>query len=518
MERTNGTIFISYRREDARADAGRLYDRLNTRYPGRVFQDIGSIEPGAEWRKTIDNVLRATAACVVVIGPEWLTVADQTGRRRIDDPHDVLRAEVASALASSGCRVFPVLVGEANMPRRSSLPDDLKSLASRHAIELTDQDFDAGYNKLAKALDRIVEPPTWRTPRMQLRLVAAVAAVVALVALAVTYTITRDAPPDREEPVEPSEPSEPEQLAETSGVGRITFRWSGAEATSWQVVNDKDPKNPRYLSVAGGSSDTADVDVGRYRVVIPDKPEIAPIPVTVTAGKTTMIAPKIGQITMQWSGTASTSWQVLDEKTRATVRHLAVGGRGSETVDIATGRYVVTFGQPEIPAVAVTVTADKASVVAPQVGQLTLYWTGANYVTWQLMDEKNRNLRHNGTGPGGSETIDVGSGSYLVTLSQMPEIAPIPVSVTTGKMLTVAPPVGRVTVQWHGEKPASLQVIDAERKNALRSLYVSADKSQTIDMAPGRYLIVPQGVAGVKAVEITVVDGEEVRAEFQMRQ
>jgi hypothetical protein len=510
MEATNGTIFISYRREDARADAGRLYDRLNARYPGRVFQDIGSIEPGADWRKTIDNVLRATAACVVVIGPEWLTIADQTGRRRIDDPHDVLRAEVASALASSGCRVFPVLVAEANMPRRSSLPDDLKPLASRHAIELTDQDFDAGYSKLVKALDRVIEPPTWRTPRMRLRLVAAVAAVAALVVLAVTYTITRDTPPDREEPVEPSQ-----QVVETSGVGHITFRWSGAEATSWQVRDDKDPKNLKYLSVAGGSSETADFEAGRYTVVIPDKPEIAPRPVTVTAGDTTMVAPQIGQITLQWSGTASTSWQVLDEKTRAIVRHLAVGGRGSETVDIGTGRYVVTFGQPEIPIVPVTVTADKASVVVPEVGQITLYWTGANHVTWQLTDERNRSLRHNSTGPGGSDTIDVGSGSYAVALPQMPEIAPIPVSVTTGEMLTVAPKVGRVTVQWHGEKPASIQVIDAERKNALRSLYVSADKSQTIDMAPGRYLIAPQDVAGMKAVEITVVDGEEVRAEFR---
>jgi len=38
-------LFINYRRDDSRADAGRLYDRLHARYPGRVFRDVGSLEP-----------------------------------------------------------------------------------------------------------------------------------------------------------------------------------------------------------------------------------------------------------------------------------------------------------------------------------------------------------------------------------------------------------------------------------------------------------------------------------------
>src|SRR5580765_2394468 len=109
------TIFISYRRADARADAGRLYDRLEARYPGRVFRDVGSLEPGVDWQEAIDTILASTHVLIVVIGPGWLNAADANGKRRIDDVGDELRREVASAL-KSGIRVFPVIVGGARIP------------------------------------------------------------------------------------------------------------------------------------------------------------------------------------------------------------------------------------------------------------------------------------------------------------------------------------------------------------------------------------------------------------------
>src|SRR5690242_9994906 len=68
-----GKIFINYRRDDSRADAGRLYDRLHARYPDRVFRDVGSLEPGIEWPEAIEKVLGDSEACIVVIGPRWLS-------------------------------------------------------------------------------------------------------------------------------------------------------------------------------------------------------------------------------------------------------------------------------------------------------------------------------------------------------------------------------------------------------------------------------------------------------------
>ena len=49
-------IFINYRRDDSRADSGRLYDRLLTRFPSQVFRDVGSLEPGVEWHEAIARV------------------------------------------------------------------------------------------------------------------------------------------------------------------------------------------------------------------------------------------------------------------------------------------------------------------------------------------------------------------------------------------------------------------------------------------------------------------------------
>jgi hypothetical protein len=146
-------IFINYRRDDSRADAGRLYDRLHARYPDRIFRDVGSLEPGVEWHTAIERVLGSSDACIVVIGPHWLSIADANGKRRLDDPRDTVRKEVATALAN-GMRVFPVLVGGAKMPAEEDLPEELQSLARRNALEISEQDFDEDVEKLARALER----------------------------------------------------------------------------------------------------------------------------------------------------------------------------------------------------------------------------------------------------------------------------------------------------------------------------------------------------------------------------
>ena len=90
-----------------------------------------------------------------------LSVADANGKRRLDDSRDTVRQEVVTALAN-GMRVFPVLVGGAKMPAEEELPEDMQSLARRHALEITEQDFDEDVEKLARALDRALG---WATPK-----------------------------------------------------------------------------------------------------------------------------------------------------------------------------------------------------------------------------------------------------------------------------------------------------------------------------------------------------------------
>jgi TIR domain len=149
-------IFINYRRDDSRADSGRLYDRLLIRFPGQVFRDIGSLEPGVEWREAIARVLSQVDACIVVIGNDWLSIRDASGNRRLDNPDDTVRQEIATAIQHKA-RIFPVLVGGAKMPDEGDLPFELRPLCRRNAVEITEQDWDEGYRKLVRALEAALE-------------------------------------------------------------------------------------------------------------------------------------------------------------------------------------------------------------------------------------------------------------------------------------------------------------------------------------------------------------------------
>lgn len=72
---------------------------------------------------------------LAVIGPRWLTATDEDGRRRLDDPDDIVRLEIAAALERE-IRVIPILVEGAVMLRCQELPDSLAGLARRNALSL----------------------------------------------------------------------------------------------------------------------------------------------------------------------------------------------------------------------------------------------------------------------------------------------------------------------------------------------------------------------------------------------
>jgi hypothetical protein len=82
--------------------------------------------------------LASCYAVLVIVGPKWLDLKDEKGRRRIDNPRDQLRQEVELALESDArTRVIPVLVEGARMPRSGDLPESLARLAYRIAHVLT---------------------------------------------------------------------------------------------------------------------------------------------------------------------------------------------------------------------------------------------------------------------------------------------------------------------------------------------------------------------------------------------
>jgi len=152
---TVSKIFVSYRREDSRGDAGRLTDKLKAHFGDKqIFRDIEAIDPGLDFVETISNAVGSCAVLLAIIGPNWLKSADSTGQRRLDDPHDFVRLELSAAL-NRNIRVITVLVGGAAMPKAEELPSTLESFARRQAHELSDSRWDFDVQHLVETLEKI---------------------------------------------------------------------------------------------------------------------------------------------------------------------------------------------------------------------------------------------------------------------------------------------------------------------------------------------------------------------------
>ncbi len=149
-------IFISYRREDAAGDAGRLADHLHRRFgKARVFLDIDTIDPGTDFVQVLKSSLKETAAVLVVIGPRWTSLADATGVRRLDSPNDFVRLEVEASLGRN-IPVVPVLVQGARMPRVEDLPASLAPLVTRQAASLDHAEFHDDAERLCDRLEGVM--------------------------------------------------------------------------------------------------------------------------------------------------------------------------------------------------------------------------------------------------------------------------------------------------------------------------------------------------------------------------
>lgn len=150
-------IFISYRRQDSQSAAGRLADHLREHLPQvAIFRDVETIEPGVDFVQAIEKALSSCGVMLVVIGPRWLTVTDATGQRRLDDPRDYTRLEAATALGRESVRVIPVLVEGATMPAQADLPEDLRPLCRRNAIELTDKRWEYDVSQLVETVRKVL--------------------------------------------------------------------------------------------------------------------------------------------------------------------------------------------------------------------------------------------------------------------------------------------------------------------------------------------------------------------------
>ena len=146
-------VFLSYRREDTRQVADRLTDRLRQRF--RLIVDVETVQPGPNFMQAVYQAVGESDVLLALIGPQWTTLRDESGRRRLDDPRDLVANEIFAAL-SRNITVIPVLVDDAEMPSITELPLALAGLASRQAVRLGHGSFDGDVDRLTHSINRLV--------------------------------------------------------------------------------------------------------------------------------------------------------------------------------------------------------------------------------------------------------------------------------------------------------------------------------------------------------------------------
>src|SRR5512142_3533958 len=130
------SIFLSYRRSDAGGHARALHGYLSGRFGAeRIFFDRDTIESGDSFPERLRQGVEGCAVLLALIGPDWLDTKDSAGARRLDDPGDFVRQEIALAL-DRGKTVIPVLFDDTPVPPAHRLPDILKDLATHDALTL----------------------------------------------------------------------------------------------------------------------------------------------------------------------------------------------------------------------------------------------------------------------------------------------------------------------------------------------------------------------------------------------
>ena len=147
-------LFISYRRRTDSASARLLKDELTRAFgEGAAFRDVDDIEAGETFPETIREALEDCDVFLLLVSPGWVESVPS-----LRDPDDFVRREVAAALARR-VPLIPVLLGDARMPKADELPEEIRDLAFRQAIELSDDRWDYDVARLFKFVRARAAPP-----------------------------------------------------------------------------------------------------------------------------------------------------------------------------------------------------------------------------------------------------------------------------------------------------------------------------------------------------------------------
>ncbi len=155
------TIFMSYRRHDARAVSEQLYRDLSDVFgKTKVFRDSNTLMPGLDFTQEITKHIQSAKVMIVLIGHHWLTDSDPTGLHNLDSPTDYVRREILAGIAQD-IPIIPVLIDGAKMPSAQELPPDLLQLERCQAFEITTTRWKYDVSQLIQQLESLLGT-TWQ--------------------------------------------------------------------------------------------------------------------------------------------------------------------------------------------------------------------------------------------------------------------------------------------------------------------------------------------------------------------
>jgi len=148
-------IFLCYRSDDGAYAAALIDEMLSQVYgPYEVFRASRCIAPGESYPEAIRAALRVCECMLVLVGPRWVNLFKQYGSGACSsEPEaiDWVRHEIATAITSN-IKIVPVILADAQRPRATELPADIRSVAQRQNVCFRHRNLRADFDRLVDAL------------------------------------------------------------------------------------------------------------------------------------------------------------------------------------------------------------------------------------------------------------------------------------------------------------------------------------------------------------------------------
>ena len=150
-------IFISYRHSDAQEEVYHIYRHISLEFGTELTMlDDNSLLPGDNFLHWIERSVLSADLVLVMIGKNWLTVKDATGRQKLTNPKDFLLLEIESAFKYKK-KIVPIVLPGANMPTKEQLPVSIAQLADVKWFPVPDRTDEVAWRHQLHEIERTIQ-------------------------------------------------------------------------------------------------------------------------------------------------------------------------------------------------------------------------------------------------------------------------------------------------------------------------------------------------------------------------